>query len=378
MNKDVRLLAVKRFQKFDFKSDVELNEIIEMASGICKTPVALITLVDKDTQWLKVRKGTDVERMPREISFCSKAIEQDDLLLIPDASADDRFSNNPIVTGAPKIRFYAGAPLITHDGYKLGTLCVIDTEPHELTDNQQKMIKMLSKQAINIMELRVSSELLESSRKEIHKQNQVIKDAQTRLRSFFESSTNFHVLLGKKGEVIDFNKTAFNFIERIHGKKLLPGNDFIGFLAVDFKDIFVEKYIKALTGENCYEEGFTDYGAHGIIWWEASFETARDANNKIIGISYLIRNVTERKLKEQKIIDQNTSLLTIAHIHAHEFRAPLTSIMGLMTLIKEDDYKAPKEYFNLLDKAVLSLDEIIQRIISNIENSKYDQNGTGF
>jgi len=106
-----------------------------------------------------------------------------------------------------------------------------------------------------------------------------------------------------------------------------------------------------------------------VVWWEASFEAARDDENQIIGISYLIRNVTERKLKEQKIIAQNASLKQIAHIQAHEFRAPLASIMGLMNLIKDEGYNAPQEYLELLDQAVNTLDCTIKQIVGNIDNS---------
>lgn len=370
MNKDIRLHAVKRFENIDFESDVELKEIVDMVSRICKTPVALITLVDEDTQWLKVRKGTEVKRMPKDMSFCAHAIDHDSVMVVPDASLDDRFVNNPIVANEPNIRFYAGAPLITNDGYRLGTLCVLDVKPHKISRNQLQMIKMLSKQAINIMELRVSYELLAHNHKKIGKQKLIINNAKTRLRSFFESSANFHILLGKNGEVIDFNKTAYNFIDRIHHKKLKTGSRFIDFLAEEFKDIFIKRYAIALTGERAREEGYTDYGSHGVIWWEALFEPALDTANNIIGISYIIRNVTERKLKEQKIIDQNTSLLRIAHIQAHDFRAPLTSIMGLMNLIKEVDYDAPKEYFQMLEQAVQNLDVIIHRVIDNVTNAE--------
>ena len=122
-------------------------------------------------------------------------------------------------------------------------------------------------------------------------------------------------------------------------------------------------------------EGSTDYGSHGIIYWEASFETARDANSKIVGISYIIRDVTDRKIKELKIIDQNKSLLKIAHVQAHEFRAPLTSIIGMMALIKAEDYRAPKEYFEMLGDAVHSLDQKICEIVGNVDSMAH-LNGT--
>ena len=151
----------------------------------------------------------------------------------------------------------------------------------------------------------------------------------------------------------------------------------IKYLVPDFVATFIRMYNKALDGQKSFVEGSTDYAEMGVIWWEAAFESARNDDNKIIGVSYLIRNVTERKLKEQKIISQNASLLKIAHIQAHEFRAPLTSIMGLMNLIKEEDYAAPKEYLELLEQAVEVLDTTIRHIVNNIDETvipEYDFN----
>lgn len=341
---DIRLLAVERFKTLNLETDSEFQEFVQMASDICDTPIALITLVDEDTQWLKVRKGTDVTQMPTETSFCKYTMLEDEVMVVQDAQKDQRFANNPIVAGEPLVRFYAGTSLVTHEGQKIGTLCVIDVVPHELNKNQQLMLKMLGKQAIGLMDLRISVEMLEKNKKEVEAQREIIKKAEMTQRSFFESAPNFHVLLGKNGQVLDFNKVAYTFVKKVQGLKMTRGTQFISFLAPDFVSKFMEGYNIALNGGTAFEEGSTDYGAHGIIYWEASFETARDPDNEIIGISYIIRDVSDRKIKEQKIIAQNKSLLKIAHVQAHEFRAPLTSILGMMDLIKAEEYNAPKEH----------------------------------
>lgn len=365
---DIRLLAVERFKTLDLEKDTEFQELIQMVSEICDTPIALLTLIDKDTQWLKVKKGTDVTALPREISFCSHTIMDDNLMIVPDASKDERFAHNPIVIGEPGVRFYAGAPLTTSDGQKIGGLCAIDVKPGNLTRHQQLMLKMLSKQAINLMEYRVSAELLEKNKVEFERQKTIIREVQITQRSFFESAPNFHALLGKSGEVIDFNKIAYNFIKKVHGSELQRGDMMLQYIAPDFVSKFIRGFNMAVIGDHAFEEGSTDYGAHGIIYWEASFETARDPNNEIIGISYIIRDVTDRKVREHKIIDQNQSLLKIAHLQAHEFRAPLTTIIGMMDLIKAEDYQAPKEYFELLENAVKNLDGKIREVVDNVDN----------
>ena len=365
---DIRLLAVERFKTLNIETDSEFQEFVQMASSICNSPIALITLIDEDTQWLKVRKGTDVPQMPRKTSFCTHTIEQDEVMVVPDAQLDERFANSPRVAGEPNIRFYAGTPLITHEGLKIGTLCVIDLEPHELNENQQLMLKMLGKQAIGLMDFRISVELLEKNKIEVEHQREIIKKAEITQRSFFESAPNFHVLLSKDGGVIDYNKVAYNFIKKIHGKKMARGGTFLTFLASDFVGKFMKGFNIALQGKNAFEEGSTDYGSHGVMYWEASFETARDPENNIIGVSYIIRDVSDRKVKELKIIAQNKSLLKIAHQQAHDFRAPLTTITGMIDLIKAEDYNAPKEYYDMLENAVYNLDGKIREIVIDIDN----------
>jgi len=374
MSETVRVQAVKQFERFDLQLDNELQELITMASEICDTPTALITLLDEDTQWMKVRKGITVESAPRELTFCHHALDQENIFTIPDTLLDERFANNPFVINDPALRFYAGAPLINRDGLILGTLCVADSKPHTLDKHQELMLKMLSKQAINIMELKLSYEQLEQKKQEAEEQRQTIANAEIRLRSFFESSPNMHVLLGKGGEVLDYNKTAYSFVKKVHATKLSRGDMFIKYLAPAFVSTFIEKYDLALTGEKGYAEGSTDYGELGVIWWEAGFEPAWNNDNEVIGVSYSVRNVTDRKLYEQKIVAQNQSLINIAYIQSHEYRGPLTSIMGMMNLIKEEAYQPPVEYLELLEVAINKLDEKIQDIVSHVNNHDVDTN----
>jgi PAS domain S-box-containing protein len=367
VDNDIRLLAVERFKTLDLETDMEFQALVNMASETCETPVALLTLVDQDTQWLRVRTGTDVTDMPRGISFCNYTIQNDDVLIIPDMTSDQRFIDNPLVVNEPNVRFYAGAPLITSDGQRIGSICVIDLKPNALNKQQELMLKMLSKQAINMMEYRISIELLEKNKIEVAEQKEIIKKAEITLRSFFESSPNFQVLLTKSGCVLDFNKIAYNFIKKVYGADMTLGSKFTRYLAADFVTKFNAGFKIALKGEKAFEEGSTDYGAHGVIYWEASFETARDTNNEIIGVSYIIRDVSDRKTREHKIVAQNQSLLKIAHMQAHEFRAPLTTITGMMDLIKAENYKAPKEYFDLLENAVKNLDGKIREIVVDVD-----------
>jgi hypothetical protein len=126
-------------------------------------PISLISLIDTDRQWFKSRFGLDVQETPRAVAFCTHAIMQSEMFVVPDASQDERFAQNPLVTGDPHIRFYAGAPLAAHDGHLLGTLCVIDREPHTLTEGQKEALKIVGRLVIANMELRTDLQQLKDA-----------------------------------------------------------------------------------------------------------------------------------------------------------------------------------------------------------------------
>lgn len=170
-----RLHEVERFLQVDFDKYREFKEITDLASELCDKPVSLITLLDKDVNWVKVATGVDMISSPRELSFCQYAITQDDMLLVPDTTKDPRFSANPLVREAPKVRFYAGAPLILSNGYRLGTLCLFDFKPGNLTALQQKALTAMSRQVTFIMELELTQRQLLSHITEIEAKNESLR-----------------------------------------------------------------------------------------------------------------------------------------------------------------------------------------------------------
>ena len=149
-----RLEALHRYRVLDTPPEPGFDDITFLAANVCKTPVAIITFVDADRQWFKSKVGLSVTETPRAISFCAHAIRQRDLLIVPDALEDERFKTNPLVIADPKIRFYAGAPLVTPDGHALGTLCVIDYVPRALTSEAWDALRALSHQVVAQLELR--------------------------------------------------------------------------------------------------------------------------------------------------------------------------------------------------------------------------------
>lgn len=149
-----RLAALARYDILDTPREQGFDDIVELASEICETPIAVVNLIGDGRQWFKAEVGLGVRETPLETSFCGHAILQEDFMLVPDATQDPRFDGNPLVIGEPGLRFYAGALLKTDDGFPIGTLCVLDFKPRELTEQQIRTLQRLARQVMTQLELR--------------------------------------------------------------------------------------------------------------------------------------------------------------------------------------------------------------------------------
>jgi signal transduction histidine kinase len=175
-NESDRLKALLTLNVLDTDEESSFDELVEIASKFCETPIALISLVDHDRQWFKAKIGLTANETNRDISFCGHAIHSSDLFIVSDPLNDERFHDNPLVRGDLNIRFYAGAPLITSEGHAVGTLCVIDHKKKELTDDQKKFLRILSKQVVSQLELRKKFQELQSLSKKVVEQQNMLKE----------------------------------------------------------------------------------------------------------------------------------------------------------------------------------------------------------
>ncbi|MEP1855902.1 GAF domain-containing protein, partial [Nonlabens ulvanivorans] len=171
-----RQAAVEKYKLLDTMPEENYDNITSIISSICEAPISLITLVDKDRNFLKSRQGVDLSESPRDISFCGHAIvSEEDIMIVPDAREDERFKDNPLVEGLKAI-FYAGVPLVDVNGYKLGTLCVYDHKPRVLTGHQISALKAMAKQVMSLFEERFKTFELDRLGNILKERNDELKD----------------------------------------------------------------------------------------------------------------------------------------------------------------------------------------------------------
>ena len=167
LDEQLRLQDLYSYDILDTHSENDFDELVELASQICKTPISLITLLDKDRQWFKAKNGLTETGTARDVAFCSHAILQDEVFVVEDAAKDERFCDNPLVTGDLNIRFYAGAPIISPSGNKLGTICIIDNKPKTLSKKEERALLLISNQVTKLLEIRRKNILIRKRAKEI-------------------------------------------------------------------------------------------------------------------------------------------------------------------------------------------------------------------
>ncbi len=209
-----RLEVLAKYAIIDTPPEEAFDDLAALAAHICHAPIALITLVDEDRQWFKSRVGWETEETTRAISFCAHAILQPDIFVIPDATRDPRFADNPLVAGETHVRFYAGCPLVSEDGEALGTLCVLDREPRELHPDHERALRILSRHVMALLELR-------RNRRELAEVRGLLS-AEATLRVSLEHLSQLTEHIHQVFWITDFSKNRMLYVspayERIWGR----------------------------------------------------------------------------------------------------------------------------------------------------------------
>lgn len=412
-NENERLAALESYHILDTAEEKDFDDLAILASAICQTPIALISLVHKDRQWFKAHHGTAETETHRDFSFCAHAIaEPSEVLVVPDASKDDRFQTNPLVTGDPGIVFYAGVPLVNSDGFSLGTLCVIDQHTRQLNDEQVKALKVIARQVIDKLELRKNIEEVKLAKSQIEilfaEQEQVkmaLKESNERLAVILEAQQTSYTEIALSMKNL---RQSNHYLEETQQKlkqAIETGKMDTWSINLQTMEIHISDFIKDLFGfpltqqvtmQNVLECIHPDYVEmlttvlsnaiekqaasdteypiinkvnHEQIWVKATGKVFCDTNGIPVEYSGIFMDITERKLDELRKND-------FIGMVSHELKTPLTSLNGYIQLLTQKAAKAGDAFATMaLDKSAIQVRKMTSMIngflnVSRLQSGK--------
>lgn len=234
-NEASRLDTLYQYEILDTPAEEAFDDLTRLAAQICGTPIALVSLIDRDRQWFKSKVGLEASQTPRDIAFCAHAILQPDLFIVPDAIVDDRFTNNPLVIEDPNVRFYAGVPLTTTTGVPLGTLCALDHVPRNLSYEQKEALQILARQVMTQMELRRNLAILEQAITQSKQSEEALKESEERYRRLVELSPEAIAVCSQ--EKFKYINTAGVKLFGATNAEELIGKPILNFVHCDSQDI---------------------------------------------------------------------------------------------------------------------------------------------
>jgi PAS domain S-box-containing protein len=292
-----RVAAIEAYEILDTPPEREFDDLAALAAAVCGTPTALVTFVMSDRQWFKARVGFELTETPSDVSFCAVAITQSDVLIVQDTLSDSRFHTNPFVTGEPHMRFYAGAPLVTSDGHALGTVCVLDSVPRQLTTSQVEALRGIGRQVISQLELRRAHEAMRAS--------------EEFTRRILDSSMDCIKVLDLDGRLLSMNEG---------GMRVLEICDFAPFCGVEWPTLWPEESQSmvrraveiARRGDIERFVGFCPTTAGTPKWWDVAVSAICDRDGRPERILAVSRDITLTKQTEQLLqsITEGTAAAT--------------------------------------------------------------------
>jgi DNA-binding LytR/AlgR family response regulator len=206
-----RLDMLRSYQVLDTEPEQVFNDLVQLSAFICGTPISLIALMDGERQWFKAKVGLEARQLPREHAFCQYTLHQNDVYQVADAAADARFAHNPLVSGTPRIRFYAGAPLLSPEGQPIGTLCALDTVPRQLSSDQGEALRVLARQVMAHLELRRTRLQLEYERQKL---DGVLRMANNTGEGLLPTSRN-EIFIKQEQRLVRVATTDLHYVEAL-------------------------------------------------------------------------------------------------------------------------------------------------------------------
>lgn len=354
-NERQRLDALQSFEILDTQAEEAFDRFTRIAAKMIGVPIALVSLVDEARQWFKSRHGIDATETPRDWAFCAYAIQNDDVLVVDDATQDPRFVDNPLVTGFPDIRFYAGAPLRTRDNLNIGTLCVIDQQPRQgLTSDQRELLADLADAVVNQLYLHKTSSDLQKSQL-----------AQAQLGAIIEYCGDAVIGHSIDGTITSWNSGAqglFGYAaEEAAGQSatlLLPptlGDEWRGLVQRITHGEAIEQFETVRLGKDGRP-----------IEVSVSLSPIRDKTGALTGFSAIARDISARKQIEKA----KTEFVSTV---SHELRTPLTSIKGSLGLVQSGVFgELPETFKPMVEIAYNNSDRLVRLINDLLDIEKMD------
>ena len=327
-NEGDRLETLRGFGVLDTLPEKALDDLTQLAAQICGVPIALITLIDTDRQWYKAKIGMETVQSSRDVSFCAHAINQRDLFIVPDATRDGRFFDNPGVRGEPHIRFYAGAPLVTGEDVALGTLCVIDRKARVLTGAQEKALEILARQVMTHLELRRHTAELRLS--------------EERFSNAFVHAPIGMALVSLEGHWLKVNQSLCSLLG--YSAEELATKTFQDLTHPDDLETDLEHVRELMAGKRAtyhMEKRYFHKEGH-LVWANLSVSFITDKGGKPLYFISQIQDITERKevmARQQELTDRAVAAerakSEFLAVMSHEIRTPLNGIIGMASLLAD-------------------------------------------
>ncbi len=336
-----RLEALRELEMLDTQPDQALDEITALATQVCGTPIALVSLIDAQRQWFKSKVGVGITEAPRDIAFCAHAIlEPDTVMVVEDTLLDHRFDDNPLVQGDPHIRFYAGAPLVTSDGYALGTLCALDHQPRMLSAQQRESLRLLARHTSRLLE---QGRLVNRRAAQLNATLAWNRDKLETLMAVTLHGLDLVSFVDTRYIYRYVNETYLDYWQRrredIEGRTVAQ---LVG------REVF-EKRLKplldrALAGETVGYDATFDYPGRGSRHARVDYLPARSVDGLVFGVVVRAQDVQQHMQRENDLQSSLTRLQekTVAQqrmiqILSHDLREPLNTIVGFSSLLAEND-----------------------------------------
>lgn len=336
-----RLARLHSLGVLDTLPQKAFDDIAALAATVCNAPIALISLVDRDREWFMSRIGLDRTQLARELSFCAHAILQPDMVMeVPDATQDPRFCDNPLVTDEPAVRFYASAPIVTPDGYALGTVCVFDREPRQLDSIQSGALKTLADLVVTLLEHeRLRLQEVERKAREVQLHNE-------RLVAMSTSGLDVKAYINRDYVYLHVNETYLEYWGC--KREEVVGHTVRERLGDELFDHFLKPRLDmALSGQPVFFQHTMRYHARGPRHMDVALLPVRDTDGLVIGLVMRSHDIQLIKEKEAEL-GETVALLEhrtreqerFIHIISHDLREPINSIQNFATLLSTDHQQA--------------------------------------